>query len=169
VTLRDGRKGLVRNFESVDKEGLVSFYASLSPEALKWGLPPYDRPRVERWLSNLSNGFMLVAEFDRRIVGNLFVYWSPAERVKHSGELLIYLHQDFQRAGLGTAMMRRAIEEARSRGLHRLQLTVIADNQVAIKVYEKVGFKREGLRKEAFLAEDGQYYDAVEMGLAPLT
>lgn len=165
MILRDGRKAVVRIFDPDDKEGLVSFFASMSPEALKWGLPPYDRQRIERWLLNLANGVMLVAEFGCKIVGNLYVWWSPAERVKHSGELLIYLHQDFQKAGLGTAMMRRAIEEARSRALHRLQLTVIADNLVAIRLYEKVGFKQEGMRKDAFRSDDGRFHDALEMGL----
>ena len=48
--------------------------------------------------------------------------------------------------------------------LHRIELDVFAHNEAAIHVYEKVGFVREGLRKEAFWKE-GRWLDIVGMGL----
>ena len=62
-------------------------------------------------------------------------------------------------------MMAEAVQLSREKGLHRLALSVIADNHNAIKLYEKVGFKHEGLRREDYLGEDGKYHDVVEMGL----
>lgn len=81
------------------------------------------------------------------------------------GELIVYLHQDFLGVGLGTAMMRRCLEFARAHKFRRIGLTVIAENKNAIRVHEKVGFKREGNRSEAYRGEDVRYYDAVEMGI----
>jgi RimJ/RimL family protein N-acetyltransferase len=89
----------------------------------------------------------------------------PFDRRRGVAELFIYIHQDFQNVGLGTVMMKKAIELARENGFHRLGLTVIADNHIAIAVYEKVGFKKEGTAKEAFYGDDHRYHDEVEMGL----
>ena len=140
-------------------------YASMSPDALQWGLPPYDRARIERWTSSPTNNVTLLARSEDRVVGHLQMFGMPFERRKGVAELFIYVHQDFQNAGLGTALMRKAIELAKEAGLHRLGLTVVADNHRAIKVYEKVGFKKEGIARDAFYGDDHRYHDEVEMGL----
>ena len=166
VHLKNGRTIQIRAYAQEDIEELVSFYASLSPETLRWSLPPYDRQKIQRWTSNLENSIMLLAISQDRIVGHLYVYkqaWN--QRLRGNGELIIYLHQDYQGVGLGVAMMREAIQLSRENGLHRLALSVIADNHNAIKLYEKMGFNHEGLRREDYRSEDGKYHDVVEMGL----
>lgn len=140
-------------------------YARMSPEAIKWGLPPYDRARIERWTSDLTNRIILIARLEERIVGHLQIFRIPDERRKGVTELFIYIHQDFQNLGLGTTMMKKAIELAKDRGFHRIGLTVVADNHRAIKVYEKVGFKKEGIARETFFGDDHHYHDEVEMGI----
>jgi len=165
ATLRDGRRMILTSYGPDDKEALVSMYASMSPEAVKWGLPPYDRARIERWTSDLTNNITLLARLEERVVGHLQMFRIPFERRKGVAELFIYIHQDFQNLGLGTVMMKKAIALAKERGFHRLGLTVVADNQRAIRVYEKVGFKKEGIVREAFYGDDHRYHDEVEMGL----
>ena len=152
-------------FRPGDKEALIAMYASMSPEAIKWGLPPYDRARIERWTSNPTNSIILIARLEETVVGHLQVFQFPFDRRKGVAELFIYIHQDFQNAGLGTAMMMRAIELAKDQGLHRFGLTVVADNHRAIKVYEKVGFKKEGTARDTFYGDDERYHDEVQMGI----
>ncbi len=48
--------------------------------------------------------------------------------------------------------------------LHRLQLSVFAYNDAAIRLYERLGFKREGAFRE-YLLRDGQRYDMLLYGL----
>ena len=163
--LKDGRRIILTLYRPEDKEALVSMYANMSPEALKWGLPPYDRARIEYWNSDLTNNITLIARLEERIVGHLRLFRIPFERRKGVGEVLIYVHQDFQNLGLGTRMMRKAIELAKEQGFHRIGLTVVADNHSAIKVYEKVGFKKEGIARETFYGDDHRYHDEVEMGI----
>jgi RimJ/RimL family protein N-acetyltransferase len=165
VMLKNGSELSLEAYRPESKEALVAMYASMSPEAIKWGLPPYDRARIERWTSNLTNNVILVARLEKRIVGHLQMSSMTFERRRGVAELFIYIHQDFQNLGLGTSMMRKAIELAKDRGFHRLGLTVVADNHRAIKVYEKVGFKKEGIARETFYGDDHRYHDEVEMGL----
>lgn len=58
-------------------------------------------------------------------------------------------------------MLRFAFHEL---NLHRLQLTVFAYNEAAIRLYERLGFQREGVYRE-FLLRDGQRYDMFLYGL----
>ncbi len=140
-------------------------YGSMSTESLKWGMPPYDRARIERWTSNMANTINLLARSEDRVVGHLQMFSMPFSRRKGVGELFIYIHQDFQNVGLGTKMMKKAIELAKERGFHRLGLSVVADNHRAIKVYEKVGFKKEGVARDTFYGDDERYHDEVHMGI----
>ncbi len=163
VILKDGRKVWLRDYKPSDMDALVSMYAGLSEETLRWSLPPYDRQKIERWTAGLSNKIMLVALSDDKIVGHLLVTTFPNDRLRGIGELIIYLHQDFQNAGLGAAMMVESLAQSRARGLHRVRLTVVADNQRAVRLYEKMGFQREGLSRDSYFGSDRRYHDSVEM------
>jgi RimJ/RimL family protein N-acetyltransferase len=48
--------------------------------------------------------------------------------------------------------------------LHRVNLSVFAFNERAIKSYEKCGFKYEGTQREAIYKED-QRWDIITMGI----
>ena len=47
---------------------------------------------------------------------------------------------------------------------HRIYLTVLEYNEPAIKLYEKLGFKREGIYRE-FIHRDGRRYDMYLYGI----
>lgn len=49
-------------------------------------------------------------------------------------------------------------------GLHRLSLDVVADNERAIRVYDKVGFVLEGRRREVQRVA-GLWRDTLELGM----
>jgi RimJ/RimL family protein N-acetyltransferase len=139
-------------------------YEGLSAEAVRWAMPPYTRERIERWLSNLQNLIALVAFYHDKMVGHAHIYKFPHPRRKGMGDLIVYLHQNFHNAGLGTAMLTKLIELAKREGLHRIGLQVIADNKPAIHLYKKLGFKIEGVMKDSYFGEDGKYHDEFVMG-----
>lgn len=165
IPLKDGRKVRIRPYRSSDREGMVSMYADLSEETLRWSMPPYNRQRIERWTSDLENNIILLAFENARVVGHLQISRATNDRFRGKGELFIYLHQEYQNVGLGRAMMTEAIALARRRALHRIELTVVAENHRGLKLYEDVGFQREGLKRENYRGEDGRYYDEIVMGL----
>jgi RimJ/RimL family protein N-acetyltransferase len=51
---------------------------------------------------------------------------------------------------------------SREKGIHRLELTVMAHNTNAIGLYQKVGFQIEGTKKGSLFV-DGQYVDEYYM------
>ncbi len=48
--------------------------------------------------------------------------------------------------------------------IHRVELETYATNERALKFFDHIGFKREGVRRQAHFA-DGKYYDIVCFGL----
>jgi putative acetyltransferase len=61
--------------------------------------------------------------------------------------------------------MRCVVEWARESGVvTRLELEVLTRNESAIRLYERVGFQREGLRRHALLRH-GEYLDELTMAL----
>lgn len=70
-----------------------------------------------------------------------------------------------RRRGYGTEALRLALDYAFNElNLYRLQLTVFAYNHAAIALYEKLGWRREGVFREA-LQRDGQRHDIFLYGL----
>lgn len=67
--------------------------------------------------------------------------------------------------GLGEAMVRAALEVAFGEmGMHRVELGVFDVNRGAIAVYERAGFRRDGVRRES-LAVPGGYWSEVIMSI----
>lgn len=163
--LKDGREVVIRFLTLEDKEKLVEMFACMSEDALRWGMPPYTREVIERWMKSIENLIPLVAEYNNRIVGYASIFRHPHPRRKGTGNLIIYLHQDFHKVGLGTTMLKYLLELAREEGMHRIGLHVIADNKAAIRLYEKFGFKVEGIMKDSYFGADGKYHDELVMGV----
>jgi len=101
---------------------------------------------------------------DGRLIGSCQLHGiSPVHR---SAELQIRLGEPAHRGqGYGTEAVRLLLEFAfKDLNLNRVYLHVFGTNLAAIRVYEKVGFAREGLlRKAAYI--DGAYVDVLVMGI----
>jgi ribosomal protein S18 acetylase RimI-like enzyme len=89
---------------------------------------------------------MLVATVDSVIVG--FAEATPDES---DGELAhlyrIYVDPDYWVQGIDSSLLDRIEEILRERGFGRLQLSVLAENDVGISFHESCGFHRNGERE----------------------
>ena len=133
---------------------------------------PY--PSREYWRKRLSENtesvYHLVGIIEDRIVGMVSVAIPNRPRRKHAGAIGISVHGDWQGKGIGKELMRALVDLADNwLNLTRLELEVYADNEAAIRLYERFGFEVEGrLRQHAF--RDGQFVDSIVMGrLRPQT
>lgn len=102
--------------------------------------------------------FMLAAFHGKKIVGALGFFGAMGDFLKHSGRIGMNIQAAYGGSGLGTAMLRRALQIAADNGFHRAELTVRTYNEAGIALYEKSGFRRVGLLKDvAFI--DNAYVD----------
>jgi RimJ/RimL family protein N-acetyltransferase len=126
--------------------------------------PPLEKTR-EFVMNNIA---MLHSQFVA-VVGDNVVGWCdvlPKERPIHAhcGVLGMGLLPQWRGKGIGTALIRTTLNDACRRGLVRIELTVHADNARAIALYEKLGFKKEGLMRDAAFI-DGIYRDVILMAI----
>ncbi len=64
----------------------------------------------------------------------------------------IFVKEEFRGKGIGTVLMEKAESFCRERGYSRIGLMVSSDNQPAIKLYTKMGFKAEQMFMEKKLS-----------------
>ena len=139
--LRDktGQPFRVRPFEPADRCGLEEMYRAFDPKRGAQGLPPGDGESIRRWLDQvLADGTHVLVEVDGEILGHLMLLpINPA-----CCELANFLHQAIRNRGIGTALNLLALEIARQQGRGRVWLSVEPANRMAIRSYEKAGFRR---------------------------
>jgi len=122
------------------------------------------------WLSDIDPGtqHVFVAEADNggcdtKVVGVASLAISGRLRQRHIASVGIMVHKDYHGLGIGTALMRQLLDLSDNwLRLVRLELDVFAVNEDAIRFYERLGFKREGL-KVMDTVRFGKYVDSVFM------
>ncbi|MEF8938063.1 MAG: GNAT family N-acetyltransferase, partial [Halovenus sp.] len=58
-----------------------------------------------------------------------------------TSELAIFVHPDYQSAGIGTKLIRAVLGYSQREGINHVWLTVARDNRIAIKLYRSAGFE----------------------------
>lgn len=87
-----------------------------------------------------------VYEVDNRVVGYLyFTGYRPGRRaMRYTAEISYYIHNDYQRQGIGTKMMEFAIEKSKEMNLKNLIAILLEWNIPSLRLLEKFGFKEWG-------------------------
>lgn len=76
----------------------------------------------------------------------------------------VAIHQDFGGKGFGKQMMRIVLAMGETQGAKRIELSTATTNTNAIRLYESVGFEKEGIfRNYTFLKSENRYLDEVFM------
>lgn len=140
LTDKEGEAFDVRPLEPRDRAALEVMYAEFEPKRSAQGLPPEGHVALRRWLDRtLPSGQHLVVEVSGRVLGHAMLV--PVDDAC-TVELANFLHQSIRDRGIGTALNRIALDEARRAGLRRVWLSVEPSNRAAVRSYEKAGFRR---------------------------
>ena len=162
ITLRDGRRALVRPLEPSDVEPLTAYFLGLSEDTRRrYGPHPFDRataeslcaaaddPQTKRFVAVLPGlagdeiiAYMILArtiwEDDRRRYGDALG--------GDCGCLAPSVANAYQSQGIGAQMAGHVMAAARVLGLRRVILMggVQATNYRARRLYARLGFRRVG-------------------------
>jgi len=99
---------------------------------------------------------------DEQVVAYLIVQGNEPSRIAHRAYLVIGIHSDYRGRKIGTALFQHVENWAIVNGVHRLELTVMENNEAGVALYKKMGFDIEGT-KRASLYVDGQYINEYYM------
>lgn len=134
-----------------------------TPEVVRWWDPPPDD-----WPLGAERDVheKLTISVEGEVAGFIQVFEEPDPDARHA-DIDIFLGPDHQDRGLGTEAMRALVQHLIvERGHHRITLTTSPANRRAIRVYEKVGFRRVGvLSKSTRSGQTGQWKDELLMEL----
>ena len=156
---------VVRPAREREVDAIVELFVEVAAEGRWIGTElPVDRERRRLRLREelrRQDAIVLVAEVGGRIVGELGMDVA-GYGVADFGMLVA---EGWRGRGVGTALLRAGIEWARRAGAHKVALQVWPHNDAAIALYEKLGFRREGLLRRHYRRRNGELWDAVVMGL----
>ena len=138
ITFVDGadREVAIRPYRPDDFEGLVAMYADFDPAQRAQGTPPIGVDAVREWVEGLLAGENVVALAGDRIVGH--ISFVPDGTGRH--ELAIFVHQDYQGAGVGTNLMASGLGYATERGVSYVWLSVESWKRDVQRFYSRAGF-----------------------------
>lgn len=144
--LTDGANVTIRPAHITDEESLSRLFYSVSPEDTDRLLTAFAASSSEH-LSRVSDldydrSMMLVATpagaETEEVVALARYQLDPATRMAHIGVLV---RSDYQRRGLGTALVQRLIEIGRARGFAGLTASVSHDNRPMLDILYKSGVR----------------------------
>ncbi len=83
--------------------------------------------------------------------GQTVVGYIGSQSVQSESDMMnVAVHPDYRRQGIAEALVELLILELSEKGSHALMLEVRVSNDPAIALYEKLGFRQVGLRKNYY-------------------
>jgi len=165
---------ILEPFSRKDMDRLISWIPS-AEFLLQWAGPtftyPLDRVQLLQYLAESENDesgcliFRAVNSDTGETVGHGEL--KGIDRRNHSARIARMLvgPVGLRNSGVGDSIVRELLVTAfEDLGLHRVELNVFDFNKPAIHCYEKVGFKKEGVLREARKHGD-QYWNLCIMGI----
>ena len=163
---------LIREAQPQDAVALLDYIEAVSAESEFLTFAPGEftlgvaaEADVLRQYAEADNQLYLLGLVEDAIAAVAILSASTRTRIRHSGELAMSVRRRFWGQGIGSLMLDTLIDWARATHIiTKINLRVRADNQRAIRLYERKGFALEGtLRKELRVGE--RYFDNHCLGL----
>jgi RimJ/RimL family protein N-acetyltransferase len=112
--------------------------------------------------ANAKTEIWFVSTTDAALNGFLYGRRGVARRNRHSLYLVMGVRKSAWGQGIGSGLLESIERWALAAAIHRLELTVIAANERAIRAYTHAGFVREGTKRDSLMI-DGSYVDEIYM------
>lgn len=111
-----------------------------------------------------DNEIEIVAFVDGKVAGTAGIDAVGTKyKVRHRAEFGISLLKKYWGLGIGRALTEACIQCAKEAGYAQLELTVVAENERAIALYESVGFVEYGRNPRGFLSRASGFQELVYM------
>ena len=127
-----------------DRGALIAMYLSFEPKGACLGLPPRKEPHF--WLDNISAFPNYVVISNGHVVAHAALCDDG-----ESGEVAVFVHQDFRGKKLGKRLLVELIAEARRKGLKKIWGMTELDNVPMLRLARSLGFSPGADPREFFL------------------
>jgi RimJ/RimL family protein N-acetyltransferase len=164
-----GRRVYLRPFSRDDLPYIQKWSEDGELRKLIGEVAPMSRAETEKWYKELVADrdrvwFVIVLKRGDRVIGEagllrMFRPWRNTDMTIIIGE------KDAWGKGYGTEVGRLLLDYAFNRlGFHRISIGVVGFNKRALKFWEGLGFKREGVERDEYYY-DNKYSDGIMMSI----
>lgn len=172
TVVKNGQEIIIRSAKVEDAQRIIEYVNTIpaQSEFLTFGVGEFNvtLEREEAIIMDSligDNKLFIIAEIDGRIVGNLNFNGGHRSRTWHTGEFGVSVLKEYWGMGVGRELINYMLEWAKKGGVvTKINLRVREDNLRAQRLYENLGFKREGVITRDFLV-NGKYYSSIAMGI----
>jgi ribosomal protein S18 acetylase RimI-like enzyme len=148
-----------RSYREIRLEALAK-----SPEAFGSSVESEAAHALSWFEDRLASSEVFGAFRDDDLLGVAGYYIAEGPKRAHKATLWgMYVRPQARNMAVGRRLAVAVIDAARPH-VELIQLCVVSENQVAMRIYSGLGFLEYGLEKNA-LKQDGRYYDQVLMAL----
>lgn len=169
VRFLEGKQVYLRPIELADTDWYFAGLFDRNTRKLTGTQKHFSREQIVSYIEGKAQDsssvlLLIVACDDDRPIGDIAL--QDIDRINRNANIRIAINSSSQQGkGYGTEALRLMLNYGFGiLNLHRIELNVFSYNERAIHVYEKVGFKREGIQREA-LFYDHQYHDSILMSI----
>ncbi|MDR6982962.1 putative acetyltransferase [Rheinheimera pacifica] len=154
---------VIRHAEPADIDAIKAIYDQPTVYANTLQLPYQPVSNWQRLYTAGAGFYNLVAEVEGKVIGQLGLQVCQSPRRRHVAELGMGVSEEYQGQGIGSALLRSALEMADNwLNIRRMELTVYTSNEAAIALYERFGFEVEAELTD-FAFQYGNYVNALCM------
>jgi len=167
-TLKDGSTILIREMTVDDDQKLFEFFNSLPLNDrlyLRIDVTKIENIRKRMDMGALYNNWRLVAEKDGKIWGDATLCSPKTGWSRHTCELRSIVHSEYQGKGLASAMVWEIFKKALSNKVHMIRCEVVPEQERAIAMLKKLGFKKVLVRPKQVKDIVGDTHDLLIFSL----
>jgi len=160
-------KNLFVTFRPTIAQDLECYKAWLKQKGVLEGFPMSDNREIDDavriWHGYLAKGASITALYKEKPVGAANLYVQDVEKLKHQALFVILVDEKYRGQGIGTLLLKRVQKLAKNVfGIEILHLEVY-DKNPAMRLYERMGFKKYGHHRKYLKDAQGRYYGKILM------
>jgi RimJ/RimL family protein N-acetyltransferase len=166
--LRDGSDVTIEPLQPKDERDVAELLRGIPERDLLFvGFDIRDPAVIHRWTNpNDGDSVGSGARHGGVLTGFSVLSRDRAPWKRHVGSILTVVAAEARGSGLGTLLVRETILLADKLGLEKIVARMVVEDRDTVRVFEKLGFRHEGLLIDHAKASDGTLYDIAYMGLA---
>lgn len=170
VKYLQGEKVYLRPAEESDVELLYGGINNVSESRKLRGIQrPASRAEVESAIHSQGDtawtGFIICLQENNEAIGDLALH-GMNNTINRNATMRVVIHNEaYLGGGYGTEAIQLLLDFGFGNlNLHRIELDVFTHNERAIRSYEKLGFQKEGIKRENWFLNH-RYHDSVIMSM----
>lgn len=169
VKFLEGKQVYLRPIEAADTDWYFASLYQRDTRKLTGTQKHYSREQIAEYIAGKSKDsssvlLLIARQEDDSLIGDIAI--QGIDPLNRNASIRIAINQDAQQGkGYGTEALLLMLDYGFGvLNLHRIELNVFSYNERAMHVYEKIGFVKEGVQRDALYYEH-RYYDSILMSI----